>query len=213
MKQQSSYYSRYSQANRSYLRVCQDCEKHFLGYWNAQFCPDCLLSHHQKNWQKRYYETKGRQHLREKGLPCPKCGQIMDYRANQCISCYRKQLHLTGKQSFHWKGGMRKEGANGYTIILLERDNPFYAMANKNGYVREHRLIMAKHLNRSLTPNDIVHHINGRKSDNRIKNMVVVSRNNHPSQTLLKIAQKRIRELESKLNQVIAQTPFPDFIK
>jgi hypothetical protein len=59
----------------------------------------------------------------------------------------------------------------GYVEVKLRGDDPFRAMARKTGYVREHRLVMARHLGRLLLPTEVVHHKNEIKNDNRIENL------------------------------------------
>ena len=49
----------------------------------------------------------------------------------------------------------------------------------KNRYVYEHRLIMEEYLGRLLESEELVHHINGDKLDNRLKNLEIVSRSKH----------------------------------
>jgi len=70
-------------------------------------------------------------------------------------------------QHHSWKGGLSKN-EDGYILI---RDNYFPEMLNRSGYVLKHRIEMAKYLNRPLTKNESVHHIDGNKENNDISNL------------------------------------------
>jgi hypothetical protein len=82
-----------------------------------------------------------------------------------------------------------------YIHLTVPRDDKFAPMRN-NGYILEHRYIMAEHLGRCLNKDEVVHHINGIKTDNRIENLALLTPQEHETNTLLKIAQSRIFELE-----------------
>jgi len=138
---------------------------------------------------------------------CIKCGKERwikieslkrSKRKGLCKECYHK---LRGINSSNWKGGRRK-GKVGYVEIKLQPDDFFYSMVTKSGYVREHRLVMAKHLGRCLHLWEIVHHKNYIKDDNRIENLQLVTSDKHKQITIL---EERIKFLENKVNQLKAE--------
>lgn len=78
-----------------------------------------------------------------------------------------------------WKGGVtyfRKHG--NYKPIKYVRCPPrFLPMARKDGYVMEHRLLMAMSLDRCLQRVEVVHHRNHDPQDNRIENLELFPNN------------------------------------
>ena len=85
-----------------------------------------------------------------------------------------------GKKNHRWKGG-RIKTSNGY-IWKYAPNHPMASKVSPVGYVLEHRLVMAVHLKRNLDRWEVVHHINGVRDDNRIKNLVLTSNSKHVAQ-------------------------------
>lgn len=58
---------------------------------------------------------------------------------------------------------------------------PDHPRADKQGYVREHTLVMEQHIGRFLAEDEEVHHINEQKGDNRIENLQLMTKWEHKS--------------------------------
>lgn len=66
--------------------------------------------------------------------------------------------------------------SQGYRHIKILKDDPYYAMSSKRGYIQEHRYVMAQHLGRNLNSNEIVHHRDGNRLNNDISNLELTRR-------------------------------------
>lgn len=87
---------------------------------------------------------------------------------------HKAKISATHKGRTHdWTTKRRIQ--HGY-ISLFEPENP---MSNKGGYVYEHRKVMAESIGRPLLKTELVHHVNGIKTDNRLNNLQIVSRFEH----------------------------------
>jgi len=87
---------------------------------------------------------------------------------------------MRGANNPAWKGGVTyfKKKGNYTGVRYIKCLEDFYLpMARKDGYIMEHRLVMAQHLRRLLKRTEVVHHINHDPSDNRIENLMLFKNN------------------------------------
>lgn len=161
--------SQYIDGRINKIYYCKDCGKELSSYQSTR-CKSCAtkLKHKLKIFKPHNKKT---------------C---------QCGSCKSFRGETKGKKAFNYRNGKSKHA--GYILIF----SPNHPYRGTNNYVFEHRLVMEKHLGRYLKPEEIVHHINGIKTDNRIKNLFLTTKKKHEHNTFIKQLQKRIRELEKK---------------
>ena len=128
-----------------------------------------------------------------------------------------------GKAASNWKGGKtfqvstqkkRADGRPREKYISPEQKGKFklkqgyiyvyapkHPYATKRGYVMEHRLVMEAHLGRYLKPNELVHHKNGIKDDNRIENLELMTKGTHISKHFQDVKEvDRLKKILEKNN-------------
>ncbi len=109
-----------------------------------------------------------------------KCGDITRAKAGR--------FSKLGSKNPNWNGG-RFPNKKGYWVlnfnVLPQADQEMYAgMAYKKsqrgrGYILEHRYLMARRVGRPLERNELVHHLNGIRSDNRLENLELLDMRLH----------------------------------
>lgn len=87
---------------------------------------------------------------------------------------YKNNHHSRGKLNSNYKGGKIIDGY-GYVKIL----SPNHPNKDFRGYVKEHRLVMEQHLGRYLTRDELVHHRDENKQNNKIENLQLITRSKH----------------------------------
>jgi len=110
------------------------------------------------------------------------------------------------EQSPHWKGGRSSVGIGHYIIVY----RPDHHFANREGYVREHRLVYEEYHKCSLLPWADIHHKNKNKQDNRIENLELISHGRHSRVTHTKYISD-LRCLVCNGEQYIRPSGTPDW--
>ena len=91
----------------------------------------------------------------------------------------KQRARMKGENNHAWKGGVTySRGKGNYKGARYVRcPSAFLGMARKDGYVMEHRLIVAQAIGRCLTRRETVHHENHKPRDNRLENLALFACN------------------------------------
>jgi hypothetical protein len=93
----------------------------------------------------------------------------MGLRRNKAIEFLNRSASKKGEKSPNWHGG-KTTNRKGY-ILRLMRGHP---RADKKGYVMEHILVWEEATGISVKKDCCIHHLNGKKDDNRIENLCLM---------------------------------------
>ena len=146
-------------------------------------------------------------------LECHKCGVIFWRHPSRVISRGSKRKNqvycsrpCNGKNKFEDNffpfidlSNERYQDKSGYII----RSAPMHPFRRSTGFVPEHRLVMEKHLGRYLTENETVHHVNGKRDDNRIENLELRYKAKHPKGLSLEDMIKTIESFGYKVTKTV----------
>jgi len=153
--------------------VCKQCDKEFLSYGKRSFCShECYAKSKIRRIKRLCVYCKKEFFV---SLAVIKKGSGI-YCSHSCANRKARNSRrssIVGDKNPNWKGGRATD--HGYTVVT----KCAHIKDGGRNYIPEHRLIAEKAIGRPLRQNEIVHHINGDRSDNRNCNLLISDRKYH----------------------------------
>lgn len=143
--------------------VCPQCGKTFEKYAHEHRVIRGQAIYCSRECYREWYKCKNTR-------VCLMCGkQYISSRASRKVcstECAHKYRSACAEHKVYMENGYLVEHHKGY---------------NKKGNAKQHRMIVEEYIGRKLEPYEVVHHINGVKTDNRIENLQVMTASEHAS--------------------------------
>lgn len=141
------------------------------------------------NIESRKYTEEWRRRISEsnKGRSSPLKGTHLSEEAKKKMSDFHKGRYVHPSEF----GGHSKKRNDGYIYVYC----PEHPKSSKDGYRMEHILIMEKHIGRYLKDDEVVHHKNHIRDDNRVENLQVMTFKEHAALHMRERWQKKKGEM------------------
>jgi glutaredoxin-related protein len=161
------------------MKSCLNCGKEFNSKTKRKLY--CSRSCYESAKAKRYYRRNGKKY---KIQECLQCGnEYKPTRRNQkycSVECsadsQRKYLSIPDCLE---DASRKLDKKIGYVRVYC----PMHPKANTWGYVYEHRLIVEGMIGRYLEKDEHIHHVNGKRWDNRPENLRLMTSSDHSKLT------------------------------
>ena len=157
--------------------VCRICSKVFRQFDSHVRKHNCCSPECSKKWRKIETNLKHFHHCDYCGKPFVRNTTGKHYKFCS-YDCSKK--HMTMENSFFYKNGTTIN-VHGYRMILI----------GPKKYKGEHRIIMENHIGRELKDDEVVHHKNRNKLDNRVENLELMLKKDHDAMHLEEIRSER----------------------
>ena len=152
--------------------------KKIAGFYIYDECPRC----HEAKWREKRWV----------GKLCGACSLV------------RNGEMMIGEKHGMYRGYRHLNRRTGYITLRLQKSDPLYCMARKDGRVQEHKYLYAKFVaKRPLERWEVVHHINEIKDDNRLENLELrVAQHDHVTFSILR---REVNELRKRVTILEAE--------
>jgi transposase len=177
-KNKSWLYDKYINNDLSSPEIGQICNRgsSTIAYWLKKFkIKKTPPLHHNKEWLYQKYWTEGLSSVKIARICNRHCSSVSRYlrkfgikirwsKENRTTNCFQN-----GADNPNWRGGRFFDKRHGYIHINVPG----------RGYMKEHTIIAEKALGRRLKRGEIVHHIDGDKTNNKNSNLLICDNSYH----------------------------------